>query len=99
MMNLDEIIIRIKQIRDKANLSARELSLMLGKNPSYITKLEDREFNPPMQIILEIIECCNSTTEEFFYHNILAYEKDKKLLDYFNKLNDKQKEAILNLFN
>ena len=97
-MNNKEIVIRIKQIRDKANLSARELSLRLGKNDCYINKIESSQFVPPIDMLLQIIECCNSTPEEFFHRDLLAYQKDKTLLDYFSKLTPQQKDAILNLY-
>ena len=97
-MTIEDVILRIKQARDKANLSARDLSLRLGKNASYITKLESQEFQPTMQIVLEIIETCGLTPEEFFYVDMIKYQKDKELLHYFQKLSDRQKDAILNLY-
>lgn len=97
-MDNKEIVIRIKQIRDKANLSARELSLRLGKNDCYINKIESSQFVPPIDMLLQIIECCNSTPEEFFHRDLLSYQKDRTLLDYFSKLTPKQKDAILNLY-
>lgn len=97
-MDNKEIIIRIKQIRDQANLSARELSLRLGKNDCYINKIESSQFVPPIDMLLQIIECCNSTPEEFFHRDLLAYQKDRTLLDYFSKLTPQQKDAILNLY-
>ena len=39
-MELKEIVARIGIIRTRANLSARALSLMIGKNASYIHLLE-----------------------------------------------------------
>ncbi len=95
---LKDIIIRIKQAREKAHLSARELSLQIGKNSTYITKLEAGEFNITMQTIIDIVNACGITLEEFFYRNQLAYSKDKELLDFFNTLSDRQQEAILNLY-
>lgn len=97
-MDIKEIVNRIKQARDKAHLSARELSLAIDKNSSYITKLEAGEFNITMQTIIDIVNACGITLEEFFYRNQLEYSKDKELLDFFSKLSDKQKEAILNLY-
>ena len=97
-MDLQEVTNRIRQLRDKANLSARELSSRLDKNDSYINKIESLEIKPSMEIILEIIYACNSTPEEFFYHSFKDYEKDKELLQYISKLSQKQKDKILNLF-
>ena len=44
-MDLKEIIARIGIIRTSANLSARALSLMIGKNASYIHVLESEKNN------------------------------------------------------
>lgn len=98
MDNIKDIIIRIKQAREKAHLSARELSLLIGKNGTYLTKLENSEFNITMQTIIDIVNACGITLEEFFYRNQLSYSKDKELLDFFSTLSDKQKDAILNLY-
>lgn len=97
-MDLNEVINRVRQIRDKANLSARELSLMLGKNSTYITKLESGEFKPSMEIILEIISCCNSTPQEFFYKSIKDYKLEIECLTFFQHLTENQKNAILKLY-
>mgnify|MGYP002465371197 CR=1 FL=1 len=48
---------------------------------------------------LEIFEVLEITPVEFFSDDPTSYLKDKKLLDYFSKLTDKQKDAILNLYN
>lgn len=97
-VEIKDLIIRIKQARERANLSARELSLRLGKNNSYINKVENKEFCPPIDMLFKIIECCNLTPEEFFYKDFLSYQEDKALLKYFNKLTKRQKQAILNLY-
>lgn len=39
-MELNEIINRISQLRTREGLSARELSLRIGKNEAYINRLE-----------------------------------------------------------
>lgn len=97
-MDINDLVIRIKQARERANLSARELSLRLNKNDSYINKVESKEFCPTIDMLFQIIECCNTTPEEFFYRDFLTYQDDKHLLDYFHKLTKKQKQAILNLY-
>ena len=98
IVDINDLVIRIKQARERANLSARELSLRLNKNDSYINKVESKEFCPTIDMIFKIIECCNSTPEEFFYRDFLTYQEDKKLINYFNKLSKTQKQAILNLY-
>lgn len=98
-MELEEIINRISQLRIRAGLSARELSLRIGKNEAYINRLEYRKnFEPSISVINDITKACNSSMEEFFYYDMTKFSKDKQILDYFTKLTDRQKQAILNLY-
>ncbi len=99
-MELDEIIDRISKLRTRANLSARELSLRIGKNESYINRLEYRKnFQPSVTVISEIAEACGSTLEELFYEDIGQYGKDKEIISLLKKCNDKKKKAIIDLLN
>ena len=98
-MTIKEIIERIGLIRANANLSARELSLIIGKNPAYISQLENTDsFEPSLSTLLDILAVCNVSVEEFFYHDMQQYKSDKKLLNFFSTLSEKQKEAILHLY-
>ncbi len=98
-MTIQEIIGRISTIRANANLSARELSLIIGKNPAYISQLENTaSFEPSLSTLLDILVVCNVSVEEFFYHDIQQYKNDKKLLDFFATLSEKQKDAIMHLY-
>ena len=98
-MSIKEIIERISLIRTKANLSARELSLIIGKNPAYISQLENTSsFEPSLSTLLDILLVCNVSVEEFFYHDMQQYQNDLKLLKFFSSLSEKQKDAILHLY-
>lgn len=98
-MDTCEIINRIGYIRTRAKLSARALSIAIGKNPSYIHLLENkRNFEPSLSTLLEIIEVCGSTPEEFFYSDINQYSIDIKSLNFFKTLSQNQKDAIMNLY-
>ena len=79
IMKLNEIVKRIIYYRTKKSLSARELSLMIGKHEGYINKLECLDFNPPVSVLLEIIEAFEITEEEFFSSNYQSYSVDDKL--------------------
>ncbi len=95
-MELNEIIDRISHIRTKKGLSARELSLSIGKNPSYINRLEYRkDFEPTIGVINDIIEACDSSFEEFFHEDMDAYQADKQLLDLIKKIPEDKKEALI----
>jgi len=96
-MDLNNIIERIGYFRNKANLSARALSLNIDKNPAYITKLEAGEFEPSMRVILEIIQACNITPEEFFSENIDTYKLDKETVNIIKNLPENKKLALKEL--
>lgn len=97
-MNLNEIINRISQLRTREGLSARELSLRIGKNEAYINRLEYRKnFEPSISVISDIAEACNSSLEEFFYYDILQYQKDKEVIELLKKVSSSKKDSVINL--
>ena len=99
IMDLDEIILRINILRNRAKLSARALSVAIGKNPGYINRLEtQKDFVPTITAILDIIRECDSTPEEFFYYDIFEYKTDMQTLNFIKTLSQKQKNAIMNLY-
>lgn len=66
-MELYEIIERISKLRTRSGLSVRELSLRIGKNETYINRLEYRKiFEPSVSVINDIVEACDASLEEFF---------------------------------
>ncbi len=96
-MDRDEIIRRISYIRVRAKLTQKALSYAVDMNPSYINRLEcKRDFLPSLEVLLKIIQVCDCTTEEFFYHDIASYRKDKQLFDTVSEFPDSIKDFILN---
>ena len=80
----------------KANLSAYELSLRIGKNEAYINRLEYRKnFEPSISVINDISEACNSSLEEFFYYDIKEYKNDKKIINLLRKAKPEIKQSII----
>ena len=100
-MELSTLIERIGYIRIRANLSARKLSLMIGKNAGYIHMLEqNKNFAPTFETLTAILEAWNTTTEEFFYYDIEEYKKDSQIIELLKKVKDEEKKtAILTLLN
>ena len=98
-MNKNDVIVKISQLRTKSGLSARDLSLRIGKNSAYISRLESKNdsFEPSVSALLEIIEACGSTPSEFFYYDIYAYEKDKEIIDLLKNVSQIKKDSIINL--
>ncbi len=98
-MSLKEIIQRISYFRNLKNISARELSLLIGKHEGYINKLESHDFNLPVEVLLDIITALDITTEEFFCMGEQYNPESKVLITKFNKLSKNNKETIIDLVN
>lgn len=94
-MKINDVIQRIGYFRNKLNLSARELSLRIGKHEGYINKLESKDFNLPSEMLLEIIEALELEPSEFFADNYANYQIDKELQNLIQSLPyDKKKSMI-----
>jgi len=97
-MDIVEIINRISTIRTRANLSARELSLRIGKSESYINRLEYRKnFEPSVTVINEIAEVCDSCLAELFHYDISQFKADKEILELLKTASARKKQAIIDL--
>lgn len=98
-MDKKDVVQRISLLRSRAGLSARDLSLRIGKNSAYISRLESKNdsFEPSVSALLEIIAACNSSESEFFYYDIYAYQKDKEIIELLKYASPIKKEAIINL--
>lgn len=98
-MDRHELIFRIQMAREKANISARELSIKIGKRPSYINELEcrKRDIYPSVKSLLRIIDCCNISTTEFFYPNVHEYKKDKLLVKVLQNLSPEIKDKLIDI--
>jgi len=57
---------RLAKLRTIKNVSAREMSLALGQNESYINKIENAKFHASMTTFFEICFYLEITPEEFF---------------------------------
>lgn len=95
-MDIKDIITRIGYFRNRANLSAKALSLSIGKSHGYISKMEHGDHIPSMEVMLEILEACETTPEEFFYESLDEYKTDKEILSLIKKVDEKKKSALKN---
>lgn len=98
-MELKDIIERIGYFRNKANLSARELSLRIGKHDGYINKLESNDFNLPTSMLLEILSALNVSPEEFFAENYTDYKQNKEIMQLLNKMPLDKKANLIAFLN
>ncbi|MBQ7307268.1 MAG: helix-turn-helix transcriptional regulator [Clostridia bacterium] len=91
------LINRLGYLRNRANLSARELSGRIDKSFAYFAKFENGDFNIPSENLLEAIECCGSTAEEFFWEDITKFSEEKEILNLYNELSNESKQTIKEL--
>ena len=65
-MNFNDFGLRLAKIRNEKNISAYELSLSIGKDASYIHKVENGKINISLKTILEISKALNIKPYMFF---------------------------------
>ncbi|MBE7089319.1 MAG: helix-turn-helix transcriptional regulator [Clostridiales bacterium] len=94
-MEIKEILSRIGFVRNKANLSAREVSLRMGMSPQYVAQLESGRIVLTIEKLLQILEICEFPIERFFSPNITDYNVDNELKFLIESLPlDKKKNII-----
>ncbi len=89
------LVERISSLRVRNNLSQRELSLRIGKESSYINRLEQSKFIPSVDTLYDIAEACNTDIEEIFYRDAEQYQTDRELLKIFGNLSKEKKELLI----
>lgn len=93
-----KFIERISKLRVDNNLSARKLSLAIGKNAGYINKLEsEKDFLPTIDTLFDILDICKTTPAEFFYDSPSQYKKDKEIIDLLSTVDEDSKQAIITM--
>ena len=94
-MEIKEILSRIGYVRNKANLSAREVSQRMGMSPQYVAQLESGRIVLTVEKLLQILEICEFPIDRFFSLNIADYKIDNELKSLIESLpSDKKKNII-----
>lgn len=86
--------LRLAMLRIKKNVSAREMSLAIGKNPNYINHIEIGKTTASLAGILNICDYFDIIPSEFFDIGNPNPEKLHAIIEDLKKLNDKQLNAI-----
>lgn len=86
---------RLTSLRNQKNVSAREMSLALGQNESYINRIENRLAFPSMQVFFYICEYFQITPQEFFDEKNPAPGKINQISEEIRKLDDFQLDTIM----
>ena len=86
---------RLSSLRNQKNVSAREMSLALGQNESYINRIENRLAFPSMQVFFYICEYFQITPQEFFDVKNPAPGKINQISEEIKNLDDIQLDTII----
>ena len=86
----DFFVERLTSLRNQKNVSAREMSLALGQNGSYINRIENKLALPSMQAFFYICEYFQISPQEFFDENNPAPIKIDQIIEELKKLDSIQ---------
>ena len=96
-MNEDFIAERLAALRAQKKVSAREMSLAIGQNSSYINRIENKVAQPSMQSFFYICEYLGVTPAEFFDGSNACPEEVREILELLKRLDRKQIEVVLSV--
>ena len=88
---------RLSELRMQRDVSAREMSLAIGQNPSYINRIENGMNLPSMQGFFYICEYLNVTPAEFFDFSDQDPFKRREIGEALRALDAKQLDLVLAL--
>ncbi len=94
-MNIKDILLRIGYARNKARLSARELSLKMGMSSQYVAKIESGNITLSVEKLLEILKICQFSEEKFFSENPYEYDSQQELFNLINNLSNEKKRHLI----
>lgn len=93
-MTEKDFSLRLSQLRNKMEVSAREMSLSMGQNPGYINNIESGKSMPSLTGIFYICEYLGVTPSELFDLESENPSRLRSLIDDLKKLNDRQLENV-----
>ena len=66
MTTKEEFGMRLAKLRTATNISAREMSLAIGQNASYINRIENNKAYPSMEVFFYICDYLKISPADFF---------------------------------
>ncbi len=91
----DSFIKRLASLREQKGVSAREMSLALGQNESYINRIENGKTFPSLQAFFYICEYLQISPKEFFDEDSPSPIKVAQIAAELQKLDEVQLDTIL----
>lgn len=86
---------RISALRRQKNISAREMSLAIGQNESYINRIENKHAFPSMQVFFYICEYLCISPKDFFDMDAQYPIKLNETIQELQKLDDVQLNTVI----
>lgn len=95
-VDYDEILKRIRYFRNVRSLTAKDVSIRLGKNQDYLTKIENNIIDLKVSVLLELIKMFDISVMDFFYLGERFNREDKNLLSLYGGLQKEDKRFVIN---
>lgn len=95
----DFFVERLTSLRNQKNVSAREMSLALGQNGSYINRIENKQAFPSMQAFFYICEYLQVSPKDFFDMDNPIPLKLNQISEELKKLDDVQLDTVIAVIN
>lgn len=96
-MTKKEFAKRLGELMDEKNITARELSLKVGKNSGYINSIINGRSYPSMDGFFIICEELGITPMDFFEIENRYPELLQRMIPYINKINPKEAGTVIQL--
>ena len=93
-MRVEEIPLRLSQLRLAKDVSARDMSLSLGQNANYINVIENGHAYPSMEGLFNICEYLGISVKEFFDDEVQQPERLRGLIADLRKLDSDQLAVV-----
>ncbi len=93
-MDIKVFALRLAKLRTAKGVSARDMSLSIGQNPSYINNIETGKAKPSYDGIMYICDYLGVTPSEFFDTDSPNPLKLDSIIRDMKKLDDGQLEII-----
>jgi len=93
-MELADLGLRLAKLRTSKGVSARDMSLNLGKSPNYINKIERGKARPSMETFFDICDYLNISQTDFFDGGNIHPEQFSGFVSDFKGLDDTSQSHV-----
>lgn len=93
----DKFCERLTELRLKAGISARDMSLSIGQNAGYVNQIENKRMYPSMEMFFAICDYFKISPMEYFNYAespIILPENHRKFFNNLSKLSEEEYAAF-----